>query len=174
MLQRVCGRNCGGHFRSCGRWTFHTRAVRSVRSRAIGLLLVLLTGVTLAGLVIVHAALSRADLDAVVPGAAPLLEWLASLLVTIVLFTSVYWLLPPARVPLRAALYGGIVTALLVTVGSVLVGAYVAHKSTLSAFGTASSLVMLLLWVHYAAHVFFYGAALTRVHMLEQRQVPMP
>lgn len=137
--------------------------------RAVGLVLVLVTGLTLAGLVMVHAGLERSKIVALVPGAAPVVEWMASLGVTMGLFACIFALLPPERVPWRAALYGGVVTGFLVTIGSVLVGAYVAHKGTLTAFGAGSSLVMLLLWVHYAAHVFFFGAALTRVRMLAAR-----
>jgi uncharacterized BrkB/YihY/UPF0761 family membrane protein len=34
-------------------------------------------------------------------------------------------------------------------------------------FGAATSVVLLLLWTYYSAHVFFYGAALT--HVIDRR-----
>ncbi|RYZ58268.1 MAG: hypothetical protein EOP08_16395, partial [Proteobacteria bacterium] len=61
------------------------------------------------------------------------------------------------------AVRGGAITALLFTLGSLLVSSYVAHKATDSAYGAASSVIMLMLWVHYSAHVFFYGASITCV-----------
>lgn len=42
-------------------------------------------------------------------------------------------------------------------------GLYLGHKGTASLYGAASSLVMLMLWVHYSVQVFFLGAMFTAV-----------
>ena len=45
--------------------------------------------------------------------------------------------------------------------GKLIVSAYLGHKSFSSTFGAAGSLVMLLLWGHYSAQIFYLGAAFT-------------
>ncbi len=72
-------------------------------------------------------------------------------------------LLPQAKVTLGDALLGGAVTALLFTVGSLAITAYVTRRDV-SLYGAASSIVMLLMWVNYSAHVFFLGASFTCAH----------
>jgi membrane protein len=43
------------------------------------------------------------------------------------------------------------------------IGLYLGHKALGILYGAAGSIVMLLLWVHYSAQVFFLGAAFTAV-----------
>ena len=45
----------------------------------------------------------------------------------------------------------------------ILIARYLAHKGNTSVFGVAGSIVVLLLWVHYSAQIFFLGAAFTAV-----------
>jgi membrane protein len=76
----------------------------------------------------------------------------------------IFKVLPEARVSARDAMFGALVTTVLFSVGTALVGLYVGSKVAESFFGAASSVVMLLLWVNYSAQVFFLGAAFTGVH----------
>lgn len=50
--------------------------------------------------------------------------------------------------------------ARLVTWG---VGVYLGQRSLGSAYGAAGSLVVLLVWVYYAAVIFLFGAEITQV-----------
>jgi hypothetical protein len=58
---------------------------------------------------------------------------------------------------------GAAVTALLFTIGKLLVGLYVAKSSVASSFGAAGSLAVLLIWVYYSAQIFLLGAEFTWV-----------
>jgi membrane protein len=69
--------------------------------------------------------------------------------------------LPDARIAWRDAVVGGVVTAVLNTLGSVLIGHYLARVSPTSMYGAAGSLVVLLLWVYYSTQIFLFGAELT-------------
>ncbi len=137
--------------------------VGQLRKRGLAFLLVVFTGLALSALLVGHTLLARLRVDDVAEGASRVLEGFGSLAVTAGLFTLMFRFLPHAEVTLKEAFRGGLVTAILLTLGSLLVSAYVAHKAASSAYGTATSLVMLLLYVHYSAHVFFFGAALTCV-----------
>jgi membrane protein len=52
----------------------------------------------------------------------------------------------------------------LVTAGKYLLGLYLGWSSTTSAFGAATSLVVLLLWIYYSAQIFLFGAEFTRAY----------
>jgi membrane protein len=41
-----------------------------------------------------------------------------------------------------------------------LISWYLVYTSTASAYGAASSLVVLLIWVYYSSQIFFFGAEL--------------
>jgi membrane protein len=144
--------------------------VRQLRKRSLSLLVVVVGGLVIAGLAIGHSVLSRLHLMAEnLDGQARLspsraLASIGSFLATVCLFFVVMQTLPSKKMPVLATLRGAVVTSLLFTLGAVLVGIYVAHKAATSVFGTATSIVMLLVWVYYSAHVFFLGAAYTRVH----------
>jgi membrane protein len=78
-------------------------------------------------------------------------------------FAVVFRLVPDAPVSWRAAWCGGLVTSLLFALGKVLLGFYLGRVDVGSAYGAAGSLVVLLVWVYYTAHIFFLGAELTHV-----------
>ncbi|MBK1839746.1 YihY/virulence factor BrkB family protein [Azospirillum sp. YIM B02556] len=52
----------------------------------------------------------------------------------------------------------------LFAVGKFLIGFYIATSGVVSVYGAAGSLVLILLWVHYSAVIFLFGAELTRAY----------
>lgn len=56
---------------------------------------------------------------------------------------------------------GGGVTAVLFSVGAYAISSYLSHASVAATYGDAASIVVLLLWVHYSAQIFLFGAAFT-------------
>jgi membrane protein len=60
---------------------------------------------------------------------------------------------------------GALVSAVLFTLGKMLIGFYLAHSQVMTAFGAAGSLVALLIWVYYSAQIFFFGAEVIRVRL---------
>ncbi len=140
------------------------RLRRQVKRRGLAFAMVLLVGVSLTVTVLLHAALAagRRASGFEVP-VSRLVEAPASLLLTSLLFAAMFRLLPRGRVNLRDALVGGAVTSVLFTAGALVVTAFVARRDT-TVYGAAASLVVLLLWMHYSAQAFFFGAAFTRAH----------
>lgn len=86
------------------------------------------------------------------------------LAVVTVLFALIYRYLPDARVDWRDVWVGAFVTALLFTVGRVLIGLYLGRSSTASTYGAAGSLAVLLVWVYYTAMILLFGAEVTQVY----------
>jgi membrane protein len=79
------------------------------------------------------------------------------------MFTLLYKVLPDAHVSWGDASVGAIATALLFTLGGALLSTFVGKAAGGSLYGTAGSVLAMLVWVYYSAQVFFFGAELTRV-----------
>jgi len=73
-------------------------------------------------------------------------------------FSMLHKVLPDLPVPWRAAVIGGVVTALLFTLGKQLFARYLAYVGTANAFGAAGSLAVLMMWLFFSAAVFLIGA----------------
>jgi hypothetical protein len=56
------------------------------------------------------------------------------------------------------------VTALLFSLGKLLIGLYLGNSTVGSSFGAAGSLVLLLLWIYYSAQILLFGAEFTQVY----------
>jgi membrane protein len=84
-------------------------------------------------------------------------------------FAALLKYLPDGHVPWRDALVGGVISAVLFSVGKKLFALYLTHAGTASAFGAAGSLAVLLMWLYFAAAVMLLGAeaAATRVEARE-------
>jgi len=89
------------------------------------------------------------------------LNALASLAISTVLFAVIFKYMPQASIAWRDVWIGAIVTAVLFEIGKVLIGLYVGKSSTISSLTAAGSLVVVLIWVYYAAQVFLLGAEFT-------------
>lgn len=80
------------------------------------------------------------------------------------LFAMIYKIMPRATIPWRDVWTGAGVTALLFTIGKVLIGLYLGKSSLASGFGAAGSLVLLIAWIYYSAQIFLFGAEYTWVY----------
>lgn len=83
--------------------------------------------------------------------------------VTTLLFGLIYKVVPDVKISWRDVWVGAFATAVLFSVGRVLLGWYVARSATVSPFGAAGSLVALIVWVYYSAQILFFGAEFTQV-----------
>ena len=150
------------------------RVLRQLKKRTTAVVLVLFVGLVLVAVVAARGAFAFATgvVGRSLPMTWELLHTAGSILITALVFGLLYRVLPDKRIPWRRALEGGLVTALLFAVGTVIVSAYVGHKNVGETYGSAGSLVMLLLWVHYSAQIFFLGAAFTgaRIKQFEARR----
>lgn len=125
------------------------------------LLLVSLTVTTL-----LELALSR--FDALQPSVAQL----ASLVIYVIAFALMYHFLPDRRVRWQLALAGGALTAVLFVLGRTAIAWYLERAPTGSAYGAAGALVLMMLWVYYAAMILFAGAVVTAT--IDERRGALP
>lgn len=90
-------------------------------------------------------------------------DFVVSLGVIAVLFAILYRYLPDAEIEWGDVGIGAGVTALLFVVGQFLLGWYLGRMGATSTYGTAGSLVVLLIWIFYSAQIVLFGAEFTKV-----------
>jgi membrane protein len=77
------------------------------------------------------------------------------------MFALLFKYVPDAEIGWRDVWPGGLLTAVLFTLGKTAIGFYLGQASVGSAYGAAGSLVVLLVWVYYSALIIFFGAEFT-------------
>jgi membrane protein len=106
-------------------------------------------------------------LQSIVPGGHYLglaVFYVFDLAIIVLLFAMIFRYLPDAKIAWRDVWTGAALTAILFLIGKFLLGLYLGSGAAGSAYGAASSLVTLLLWVFYSAQILLFGAEFTKVY----------
>lgn len=88
------------------------------------------------------------------------------LLVITVLFTVIFKILPDAIIAWRDAIIGSAVTAGLFLMGKLIIGYYLGRANFDITYGTAASIIIILIWVYYNAMILYFGAEFTKMYAL--------
>jgi membrane protein len=139
--------------------------------------LISLAGVMVLGLLLVISLVFSAAVDALAAWAgghesATAFAWTsvnfaASFALLTALFAMLFKWFPDTEVAWRDVWLGAAFTALLFTIGKLLIGWYVALASFESTYGAAASIVVLLIWVYYSAQILLLGAEFTHAFASE-------
>jgi membrane protein len=84
--------------------------------------------------------------------------------VVVLLFAMIFKFLPDVEIQWRDVWIGAIMTAIFFGIGKWLLGFYLGSGAAGSAYGAASSLITLLLWVYYSSQILLFGAEFTQVY----------
>lgn len=96
-----------------------------------------------------------------------LMEWInigVTFVIITFLFTTIFTVLPDAKIRLKDAIGGSLFTASLFMLGRYLIAVYMQFAAPASAYGAAGSIIVLLLWVYYSAAILYFGAEFTKVY----------
>jgi len=143
--------------------------VKTVTRRFTSMTMVLGIGFLMAVSLALSAGLSAvgAFFNNLLPGGAiiwQIVNIVVSFGVIALLFAAIYKVLPDVTISWSDVWIGAGFTALLFTVGKLLIGLYLGHASVGSTFGAAGSLLVFLVWVYYSAQILFFGAEFTQVY----------
>jgi membrane protein len=86
------------------------------------------------------------------------------LMVVIAVFAMIFKILPDVATRWRDVWIGAVLTAILFLIGKYALGIYLGSSTAASAYGAASSLITLLLWVYYSSQILLFGAEFTQVY----------
>jgi membrane protein len=81
-----------------------------------------------------------------------------------VLFAAMFKVLPNVFIAWRDVWVGASVTSFLFSIGKLALGLYLGKGSVGSAYGSAGSILIVLMWVYYSGLIFYFGAEFTRVY----------
>jgi membrane protein len=84
--------------------------------------------------------------------------------VVVLLFASIFKFLPDVKIQWRDVWVGAAMTAIFFGIGKWALGLYLSSGAAGSAYGAASSLITLLLWVYYSSQILLFGAEFTQVY----------
>lgn len=145
-----------------GVWAF-------LRERLISFGMVLSIGFLLLVSLAINTALASAakyfsGLMPIPPGAIQALYTLVSLGLVTVLFALLFKVLPDVKILWSDVWVGAALTAVLFTVGRLLIGLYLGKSTVASSFGASASVALILLWTYYSSLILFYGAEFTQIY----------
>jgi membrane protein len=92
---------------------------------------------------------------------------LITLLVTSAIFAVIFKVLPDAKIKWKDVVAGALATAILFMLGKFAISFYISKSNVGSTYGTAGSLVILLLWVYYSSLILYFGAEFTKAYAVE-------
>ena len=84
--------------------------------------------------------------------------------VVVLLFAMIFKFLPDVEIQWRDVWMGAVITAIFFGVGKWALALYLSIGAAGSAYGAASSLITLLLWVYYSSQILLFGAEFTQVY----------
>lgn len=93
-----------------------------------------------------------------------IINFLIAFVVTTLLFAAIFKFVPDAQIEWSDVWIGAAFTALLFSIGRLLLGLYLGNGSFGSTYGAAASLIIILAWVYYSAQILFFGAEFTQVY----------
>jgi membrane protein len=98
-------------------------------------------------------------------------EWLMllvtnalTLAVVTTIFAIIFKVLPDVNLKWKPALIGALFTALLFSLGKYAIGIYIEKGDPGSAFGAASSIIVILVWIYYTSIILYFGAEFTQAY----------
>ncbi len=80
------------------------------------------------------------------------------------LFTLIFKILPSAIIRWKDALVGATITAILFLLGKFAIGFYLGNSRIGVTYGTAASIIILMLWVYYSSIILYFGACFTKAY----------
>lgn len=109
------------------------------------------------------------------PQIATIVNFAVSLAVVTLIFAAIFKFMPDVDIQWRDVWIGALVTAVLFTVGRLVLGVYFSYSSPGAELGSAAgSLVVLLVWVYYTAMIVLLGAEFTQVCVQHSGRVLTP
>tara|TARA_R110000787_G_scaffold73456_2_gene163625 strand:- start:59479 stop:60351 length:873 start_codon:yes stop_codon:yes gene_type:complete len=92
-----------------------------------------------------------------------------SFCIIVTLFALIFKILPDAHVEWNVAFYGGVISAILFSIGEYALNFYFKMAEPASSFGAAGSIILVMLWVSYSCLILLIGAEFSRTYTQEDK-----
>ena len=154
-------------------WSLKTKPNKGMVKFLFGQLISFSMVLSLGFLLLVSLALNTildlffAPLQNIVPGFTIHIVYVVNMILTFliitVLFGAIFKILPDGNLRMKDVAIGAAFTATLFMIGKSLIGFYLSFTS-MSVYGSASSVVLILLWVYYCSIILYFGAEFTKAY----------
>jgi membrane protein len=140
-----------------------------IRKRVLSFIMILFIGLLLLASVIAGTFISNLSVfvQETVPGIefiSRVLNFVVSFVILTLVFAFIYKVLPDVKISWEDVWFGAAVTALLFTIGILLISLYINESTITSPYGAAGTFIVILLWVYFSAQLLFIGAQITQVY----------
>lgn len=120
----------------------------------------------------------NSKLMAAFPNVAVVFFYIVNLLITFIvttlLFAVIFKVLPDAKIKWKDVLAGAIATTVLFMIGKFAISLYISKSNVGTTYGTAGSLVILLLWIYYSSFILYFGAEFTKAYAIKYGSEILP
>ena len=93
-----------------------------------------------------------------------LINFAIGFLITMLLFALMFKFFPDVKMRWKPIWNGAFLTAVLFTLGKFLLSLYFSKAQPTSAFGTAGTVILIMMWINYSCMLIFFGAEYTKVY----------
>jgi membrane protein len=94
----------------------------------------------------------------------PVISGIISFVIVGLVFGIIFKVLPDVKLEWRDVLISAVASAVLFSIGKILIGMYLAANDFSSTFGAAGSVVLILVWVNYSSMIMLFGCEFTIVY----------
>lgn len=154
-------------------WGLKTKAKKVwwklLLDRLISFSLIISIGFVLVVSLLLNAvtAIVSSKLNGLILGAGdamlPFVDLLFSIVITMIVFATIFKVLPDAKIKWKDVFVGALITSILFTLGRILIGFYLG-KSNTTIYGAAGSIMIIMLWVYYSSAILYLGAVFTKIY----------
>ena len=95
-------------------------------------------------------------------------NYVIGFILVVLVFAFMFKVLPDVEISWKSVWLGAILTAVLFTLGKFLLSLYFAELKPTSVFGTAGTIVLIMMWINYSCMLVFFGAEFTKVYSLKK------
>ncbi len=147
--------------------------LQMLKNRLLPFSIVAGLGFLLLGSLIINALLEgfMSKLQEMFPDAAIVVVYIVNLLLTLLvvafLFAIIFKVLPDAVIQWKDVAAGALFTAVLFMIGKFCITFYINNSNMGSTYGSAGSLVILMLWIYYSSTILYFGAEFTKAYAVK-------
>jgi membrane protein len=106
-----------------------------------------------------------------IPAVGPVVIYIINFIITLaivtVLFAAIFKVLPDAKIKWKDVFPGALATGILFIIGKFLISFYIGASDIGSTYGTAGSLVILIVWIYYSSIILYFGAEFTKAYAVK-------
>ena len=97
-----------------------------------------------------------------------IVNYVIGFILVVLVFAFMFKVLPDVEISWKSVWIGAILTAVLFTIGKMLLSLYFGALKPTSAFGKAGTIILIMMWINYSCMLIFFGAEFTKVYSIKK------